>query len=145
MISNKKLFCFQCKKCILNQQYSLCNSCNQNYHLQCFSIHSNNNSFKKWACLNCTEAESIFPFQSLNNSDFSGLFATDTNHNSNKHNTKKLNKLFTNMHPKVFNTKKYPLLFLIMNLTYAQKMLLYFLKILMKILSQQCVLILDPF
>ena len=51
--------------------------------------------------MNCTEAESIFPFQSLNNSDFSDLFATDTN--PNMHNTKKLNKLFTNMHSNVFN------------------------------------------
>ena len=103
MNSNKKLFCFQCKKCIGNQQSSHCNSCNQNYHLQCFNNNSNNNSFKKWACLNCAEAENIFPFQSLNNSDFSGLFATNTNHNSNIHNAKKLNKLFTNMHSKVFN------------------------------------------
>ena len=46
MNSNKKLFCFQCKKCIGNQQSSHCNSCNQNYHLQCFNNNSNNNSFK---------------------------------------------------------------------------------------------------
>ena len=42
MTSDEKLFYFQCKKCIQNQKYSLCNFCHQNYHLQCFNNQSDN-------------------------------------------------------------------------------------------------------
>ena len=36
------IICFECKQQIKKkQQFSLCNSCNQNYHSQCFNKHSN--------------------------------------------------------------------------------------------------------
>ena len=48
------IICFECKQQIKKKQlFSLCNSCNQNYHSQCFNKHSNEkNSLNKSLCLN---------------------------------------------------------------------------------------------
>ena len=42
------IICFECKQQIKKKQlFSLCNSCNQNYHSQCFNKHSNEKKFFK--------------------------------------------------------------------------------------------------
>ena len=97
------IICFECKQQIKKKQlFSLCNSCNQNYHSQCFNKHSNTkNSLNKSLCLNCSAT--LFPFHALESSDFSNLFTTDLNQQKHSYDAKKLNQLFPEICTEVSN------------------------------------------